>query len=183
MDNWYVMSVWAGKENALINNIRDYDMKKSVNNVLPFVPTRETFFKRRANIKIETSIMFPGYVFVETSMDAYDFLNYARELRRMFCNSMTVLSYGDSAEIAVKWEERLVLMKLMNHEWCVKTSSGFKENNIVTITSGPLVGHEGQIKKIYRHKMTTLLEIEIFEQTSLVELGLHVIKRSDVSEI
>lgn len=183
MDNWYVMSVWTGKKNFLIKNIRTYNMENSINNVSPFVPMRETFFKRSINIKTETSILFPGYLFIETSMNVCDFINYIRNLRRTLNNSMTVLHYGDSGEIAIRQEEQLVLMKLMNHEWCVKTSLGFKENNIVTITDGPLVGYEGKIKKIDRHKMNALLEVDIIGKKSLIELGLHVIRQPDIVRI
>ena len=179
MYNWYVMSVWSGREKSLVKDIQNYDrncsMEKYIEDSSMFVPTRETFFKRAGNIKKETSIMFPGYVFVETSMEAYDFLEYAKDLRRTFRNSVTVLRYGDSSEIAVRWEERLALMKLMDHEWCIETSRGFKENDRVKITEGPLVGHEGLIKKIDRHKMKALIEVEMFERRNLFEVGLQVI--------
>ena len=183
MDNWYIMSVWTGKERSVTENIRAYNTEKSINNVSPFVPLKEFFLKRNGNIKKATSIMFPGYVFAESKMDAYEFLNYAKGLRRTLHNSMTVLKYGDSDEIAIRWEERLVLMKLMNHEWCVKTSQGFKENDIVTITEGALVGCEGQIKKIDRHKMTALIEVEMLGKKNRVELGLQVLRRSDILEV
>ena len=176
MDNWYVMSVLTGKENSSVEDIRVYNIEKSIDHILPFVPTRETFFKKNGDIKKETSIMFPGYLFIETSIGTYDFFNYVKDLRRKLHNTMTVLKYGESNEIAIRWEERLVLMKLMNHEWCVKTSLGFKENDTVKIKEGALVGCEGQIKKIDRHKMIALIEMNIFKKKSLIEVGLQIIK-------
>lgn len=169
------MSVWVGKENSCIEDMQTYNVEKSIDNILPFIPLKETFFKKSGNVKKETSIMFPGYIFIETSMNAYDFLDYTKRLLRIYRNFITVLRYGDSDEMTVRWEERLALMKLMNHEWCVETSCGFKENNTVKITSGPLVGCEGQIKKIDRHKMKALVEVEMFDRKSLFELGLQVL--------
>jgi len=120
--------------------------------------------------------MFPGYVFVETSMDTYDFLNYVKNLRRTIVNPIKVLKYGDSNEIALKWEERLPLMNLMNHEWCIKTSVGFKENEKIKIIAGPLIGHEGKINKIDRYKMRAWVEIDMLGRKSLYELGMQMIK-------
>ena len=175
MDNWYIVTAWTGGEHSCAANIKRYNVEKSIGGIKPFVPTRETFFERHRHVKTETSVLFPGYVFVETKMEAQDFRAYVGELRRRFRNSMMELRYGDSDELAVPWEEKLPLMKLMNHEWVVKTSAGFKENGVVTVTSGPLVGHEGQIKKIDRHKMTAWLEIEMHGRKYEAMLGLQLL--------
>ena len=175
MDNWYVVTAWTGKEYSCVESIRAYNMEKSIDNVLPFVPTKETFFQKQGSVKTKTTILFPGYVFAETPMNAADFMKYIRNLRRALRNSITVLTYGDSDESAVRWEEQLFLMKLMNHEWCVKTSLGFKENGRARVISGPLFGHEGQIKKVDRHKMKAMVEIEMQGRVHHLNLGLQVL--------
>jgi len=43
MDNWYVISVWTGKENSLIDNIRVYNAERDIKDISPFVPTKEFF--------------------------------------------------------------------------------------------------------------------------------------------
>ena len=55
MDNWYVLSVWTGKEHYCVERMRFYNSEKAVNNISAFVPTRETFFKKNGNVnkKIE----------------------------------------------------------------------------------------------------------------------------------
>ena len=68
-------------------------------------------------------------------------------------------------------------MQLMNHEWCVKASYGYKENDVVTITGGALAGQEVRIKKIDRHKLKAWVEVEMFGRTSLFEVGLWVVSR------
>ena len=97
----------AGRENICVEDIRAYNNDMAVDNISPFIPMRESFFKKQGNIKEENSIMFPGYVFIEASMDSCDFLDYVKKVRRIYGTSMTVLRYGESDEIAVKLEERI----------------------------------------------------------------------------
>ena len=175
MNNWYIVSTWKGRENSLVKGILAYNAEKSINIVMPFIPTKETFFKRAGNIKKETSVMFPGYVFIETSMGAYDFLVYSKKVQRIFRDFITVLRYGDSDETAVRWEERFALLKYMDDKWCIETSLGFRENDVITIIEGALVGHEAQIKKIDNHKMRAWVEVEILGKKTIIELGLQMI--------
>ena len=109
MDNWYVMSVWTGREDSCVESVKAYNQEKTVDGTSPFVPTRETLFKKGGIVRHEISVMFPGYAFVQTSMDTYDFMDYFNGLRRAFNGFLTVLTYGDSREIALKPEERLLL--------------------------------------------------------------------------
>ena len=125
--------------------------------------------------KEERYIVFPGYIFLESSIGTNDVLNYVKKLSRVCRNVINILKYGDTDEIAMRWEERFILMGFLGKNYCIKASKGYKKNGIVTITEGPLVGHEGKIKKIDRHKMKAWVEIKICEKNILFELGLQVI--------
>ena len=173
-NNWYVLAVDTGRENSRIKEIRAYNEEKAINNILPFVPSKETFFKREK----EVSVMFPGYVFVETEMDAYDFLDYVKKVRRMYRSFIDILRYGDSDEMAVRWEERLVLMQLMNHEWCIKASTGFKEGVRVKIVEGSLVRQEAKIQRVDRNKMEAWVEVDMMGRQALIKVGLQFIEKA-----
>ncbi len=54
-------------------------------------------------------------------------------------------------------------------------SEGIIENDRVVVTSGPLKGNEGLIRKIDRHKRKAWLEIEMFGRTVEMQVGLEVV--------
>ena len=173
MDNWHVIRVWTGREKFCANEIRSYNEGGNIKNMIIFVPTKESVFKGEKEIEL----MFPSYVFVETPMDAFDFLDYFDKFRRLRRNFMQVLSYGDSGEIALRREEKLFLKELVDDEWCVKFSKGFKDGGTVTVVSGALMGCEAQIRKIDRHKMTAWVELEMLGRVGRVEVGLEVVTK------
>ncbi|MCL2815963.1 MAG: antiterminator LoaP [Oscillospiraceae bacterium] len=178
MDNWYVMFVAAGKEKSVADGIRAYNAEKEITDVSPFVPTKERFFKTTERVKKERFTMYPGYVFAETAMGAYEFAEYVKGIRRGRAIAMTVLRYGDSEEMALRREERVALASLMNREWCVEASVGFREHDKVRIISGALMGHEAAIKRVDRYKMRAWVELEMFETKMTVEVGLEVLQQS-----
>ena len=51
-------------------------------------------------------------------------------------------------------------------------------NSKIIITSGPLVGNEGIIKKIDRHKRIGFVEFSFMGQPQLVKLPLEIISKS-----
>lgn len=58
-----------------------------------------------------------------------------------------------------------------------KISSGIIENDRVQILAGPLMGMEGNIRRIDRHKRTAYLEIEMFGRTVEMKVGLEIIRK------
>lgn len=45
------------------------------------------------------------------------------------------------------------------------------------ITDGPMIGRESQIKRIDRHKMIAIVEIELMGAKREMKLGLEIIKK------
>ena len=184
--NWYVLQVRAGKENSSVRDIKAYNAEKGINDVSPFVPMKERFFKTAKNKndpKVELYTLFPGYAFAETPMGDSDFLQYIKGVHGRYRYLMKPVQYGDSHDFALRMEERLPLMQLMNHEWCVKVSSGFMENGRVKIISSALKGFDGEIKKLDRYKMRAWVEFDMFNRKHLVEVGLEVLERADIEKI
>lgn len=56
-------------------------------------------------------------------------------------------------------------------------SSGIIENDRVQILSGPLMGMEGNIRRIDRHKRIAYMEIEMFGRTVEMKVGLEIIRK------
>ena len=73
--------------------------------------------------------------------------------------------------------EVLLLQKLGGDDQIVETSIGVMEQDKIRITRGPLMGLEGCIKKIDRHKRTAWLEIEMMGRIVETGWGLKLWKR------
>ena len=56
----------------------------------------------------------------------------------------------------------------------MEMSEGIIEPSRIRILSGPLMGMEGQIRKIDRHKRKAWIEVELFGRIQRVEVGLEI---------
>ena len=74
-------------------------------------------------------------------------------------------------------EEVELLMRIGTDKQLVEMSSGIIENDRVRILSGPLMGMEGNIRRIDRHKRIAYLEIEMFGRTVEMKVGLEIIRK------
>lgn len=54
----------------------------------------ETLFIRAGRVKKELSIMFPGYVFVETDLESKEFRQRTLQITRTSKDIIEILSYG-----------------------------------------------------------------------------------------
>ncbi|MBQ7562801.1 MAG: KOW motif-containing protein [Lachnospiraceae bacterium] len=71
--------------------------------------------------------------------------------------------------------EKVLLYKLCGKEHVLDVSTGYYEGKGVRIIKGPLMGLEGQIKKINRHKRIAILELEMLSRMVEITVGLEVI--------
>lgn len=74
-------------------------------------------------------------------------------------------------------EEVELLMRIGTDKQLVEMSSGIIENDRVRILSDPLMGMEGNIRRIDRHKRIAYLEIEMFGRTVEMKVGLEIIRK------
>ena len=61
----------------------------------------------------------------------------------------------------------------------VDMSEGFTQGGRVVVTSGPLMGYEGQIAHINRRKRTASVKMSMCGRTVEVKLGFHLVKKQD----
>ena len=59
----------------------------------------------------------------------------------------------------------------------VELSTGVVEGDTVIILNGPLMGHDGLIKKIDRHKRLAYLELEMLGRKKTVKFGLEILAK------
>lgn len=171
---WYVLFVVTGREHHVINIIS----KISSNNILrAFVPTKEMYFKKQGKLISESRLLFPGYVFIETDLDNEEFFRYSRKFVKKFKDIIKLLKYIDTNEYSIRNNECELLKNMLDTNYCISSSEGFIEGDKIYIQKGPLKGRESFIKKIDRHKMEALIELEIIGGIRQVRIGLEVLHK------
>lgn len=146
--------------------------------IVPFTPMLETLFKRAGKVKKELSIMFPGYVFIESDLESKEFRQRTLQIIRTSKDIIGVLSYCNSDRIAVREDEKAALLRYCNDDHCIESSMGFIEGDKVCIESGPMVGMESVIKEINRKKMEATFELEFMGNITRLKVGLELLRKT-----
>ena len=166
---FYVLWTNTGREEKTRQMIHTYaDPALYSRCVIPYRLKRH-YFKGKSHIA--KLILFPSYVFVETDR-IKDFVNDIR----WFPGFNVVLHTDDLYCPLYKHEEHLIL-KLINEHDIIDISEGYMEGDTVRVTTGPLVGMEGYIKRIKRRQGAAILEMNIFNRVTEVSLGLDLIEK------
>lgn len=164
---WYVIQVRTGTE----ENIRLQCTARIPQNVLErcFLPYYEEKRKIRGSWIIQIKILFPGYVFAVT-----EDIETLYEMLKSVMGMTRLLGVGEDI-VPLTEEEVQFLKRFGGEEQVVEISEGIIENSMTKILSGPLMGMEGTIRKIDRHKRKAWIEIEMFGRMQLVQVGLEIL--------
>ena len=117
--------------------------------------------------------LFPGYLFMD--LDATQ-VEPVREVLRSATEHAKVLKTGDEL-YPIHVQEEQLLRRLTEDTTNVAVSVGVIEGDKIIVREGPLVGMEGMIKRIDRHKRMAVLEVELFNRISEVKVGLEIVEK------
>lgn len=174
MDNWYILFVRTGCEEKIVTVL---NKKLDLNRFRAFLPKKETIFRRKGVDNINTEILFPGYVFIETS-ETYiglnnEILSFVNKLKGVY----RFLYYADKTDAALHEDEKKEIVTMCGDEnYCLRNSIGIIEGDKVQILSGALMGKEAAIRKINRHKRQAVIEIIIFGEIREISVALEIIE-------
>lgn len=169
MENWYAVQVRTGKEQDtadLCRKIVDDDILWEA-----FIPRYERMKRYQREWHKEQLPMFPGYIFLVTERveELFYRLKKVPELTKIL---------GDGREfIPIKDEEKALLQQMGNEEHVTEMSVGYIAGERVVILSGPMMGMEGKIKKIDRHKRMAVLEVGMFGRWVDVKVGVEIVEK------
>lgn len=167
---WYVVQVRSGTE----ENIKLQCEKNISEGVFEqcFIP----YYEEKRHIRGEwitlRKVLFPGYIFVITEEPEALY----RGLKSVI--GLTKLIGTGQEIVPLTEEETALLKKLGGEEHVAVMSEGIIEQSQVKITSGPLAGMEGCIRRIDRHKRKAWLEVEMFGRKQLIQAGLEIVAKS-----
>ena len=167
--NWYVIQVLAKNEYRLCGKINDRISRELFTEC--FVPQAEYVYKINGLIEKRIRPLFPGYIFVITDKveDFYESLRKIDGFKRILKeeNFFTSISSEEAAFIA----------GVTDDEHSTSMSEGYILNSKIYITSGPLKGREGAIKKIDRHKRVAMVKVQLMGQPRLIRMPLEIVSK------
>ena len=136
------------------------------------MPQAEYLYKKDGVFEKRIRPLFPGYIFVSTDnvRDFYDSLKKIDGFKR-------ILKSGEDFT-PISSEEAGFIAGITDDDYNISLSAGFIIDSKIKITSGTLIGNEGIIKKIDRHKRIGLIELNFMGQPQLVKMPLEIISKS-----
>ncbi len=167
--DWYVIQVNTGSEFKIRKLIEQELQRSKVEYVDCFIPLVEYMIKKNGEWQPFEKPMFPGYVFI-----------VSENIGKVFTHLKRISSFtkilGEGYEFIPIYEsEAEKLLSFSDDEYNVSMSQGFIENMKIFVTDGPLQGHEGQIRKIDRHKRVAEVEVEFMGRKTMVKMPLEII--------
>ena len=178
MTNWVIVFVRTGSEKKLVGKLKNILNREEY---LPFFPVKEAPYRSKGVVTKINKSLFPGYVFIETKIEPK---LIAKNLRPVLlennCNKdiIKLLHYGSNInDVIVRDEERMQWGKLLDSDHRVSGSVGYIIGDMIHVISGALVGMEGEIKYVDRHKRLAIIEMTIMGEKRKVNLMLELIEK------
>ena len=163
---WYVLFVETGRE-TLIQKWIQYFFDQSV--CISIVPKRRLIESKQGKKYSVVKTMFPGYVFINTDMCVEVYYKLAK-----VPNMIRVLNNG-SYWSNINDDEITSIVNLVGDNGIVDYSKIFIENSKVFVKDGPLLGMEGIIKKVDKHRSRAKIELILMGELRLIDVGIEMI--------
>lgn len=171
---WYVFFTKTGCEKSVERYLKT---RLNIDEFIPFIPIIDIVFKCSKNIIKEQKPLFPGYVFVKTEIPEYEFVLRTKDIIFESKNIFNLLKYGDSGEYAVQENDKNILIRLFNNDYCIESSNGLIVGTCVLIKNGPLKGMESIIRKIDRHKQRAIIELDFMGEVRQISIALEIMEK------
>ena len=168
---WYVIQTLAGQEEIVKQMVEKYLSKDS------YEECRVLYYVRKKRYQgewhEERERLLPGYLFLiaDSPWPAWEALKKVTMFSRLLRN------YVENEIYPISQEEENFLKRLTRNGDEVEISYGMIAGDEVRINSGSLIGMEAVIRKIDRHKRIAFIEMQIFGEVKLVEVGLEIVEK------
>jgi transcription elongation factor/antiterminator RfaH len=155
--NWYALHTRSRFENVVLDGL----IRKEVEVFLPKITVRSKRVDRKKMIQIP---LFPGYLFVKTSLNPYEHLEIVKTIGAV----KLVGNLQGPVPISGESIESLKIMIQSSQE--ILTGSRFKQGDRVMVVSGPFAGVMGMFVR-YRGKGRVIVNIEALGQYAAVDVS------------
>lgn len=163
---WVVAQVNVGKEDEIKGACSDMVSKDVLEDV--FVPKHVRLKKYKGEWRRETRPLYSGYVFMVTKDPK------ALEKALIKVPGRHRLLKADDVILTVSDEEKAFINRIAGRDNIVEISTGYKEGDRIKIVSGPMLGLEGDIVHVDRHKRLVTINMTLFGRSVKTTLGLEL---------
>lgn len=158
----YVVQVRVGSEEKTVNEC----LRLISDTCDIYSPKRQEYYKLNGIWTQRVTVLFPGYIFVDTD----DVNKLFHELKKV--PSFAYLVRFKDSIVSVSEEEVHLIQKLSGKDRVMDVSQGVMVGNRIQVTAGPLIGLEGLIVGIDRHKRKAWLETTMFGRKQTIKVNI-----------
>ncbi|PEU20730.1 transcription antiterminator [Bacillus wiedmannii] len=174
--DWYVLFVENGKEEMVQKYLQLYFNENSLYSV---IPKRKVPEKKFGSVFHVIKKMFPGYVFINTNMNAFIF-HKIKTLpgcyRLLNCGKYYSQENG-SHYSKIEKNEIDQILRLMDNNGIIDYSKIYLTDSKVFVESGPLKEMEGIIKKIDKRKNRAKILLNLLGTERLIDIGIEILSK------
>lgn len=123
-----------------------------------WIPKKNTYWRKDGQFELIRETLFPSYLFIDTE----DFANLHSALQD-YSYSFSKFLLGSKDEMALRTvtDEELAWINAISGERISEVEYIEKKVHFI---NGPMIGMDGFVKKVDRHKRQLMLEIEFFQR-------------------
>ena len=142
-----------------------------------FCPSFLTQTKRSGEWQYVERLLLPGYLIAVTA-----YPDELRDLLRAVPDFARVLAMGETF-VPLRENERAWIEEFTKPgDRTIPMSQGYMRGDTLVATEGPLVGHEGLITRVNRHKSLAVLEFHIGGKRVTTRVGLGIVSEQEAEE-
>ncbi len=164
---WYAMQIMSGSE-ALVKQLCEATIDCRLLRRC-FYPQYEVSRKIHGIRKIQTKILFPGYLFLDT-----DDIEKVESLLWHIPKLTKVLKVGRIC-IPIENEEREFIEKHSDKNDVFRMSKGYMTGEFVQIEEGAFAGYYGKLLYIDRHNRYGIMQIKMLGKVFEMQFGLEIL--------
>lgn len=164
--SWYAIYCKKDQEKKLLQFFNQKISKQILEEAFQFSADRMK--KYLGHWHIDTYIMFPNYIFLQSSSPKR--LLTELEPYQDFVNVLA----QENLLLPVGAEEEQILRILCDRKHHLRMSRGILKNGSLNVIEGPLSGKESCIKKIDKHKRIAILNVQFATANKEIWAGLEI---------
>lgn len=173
MSDTYVLFTESGQEQDVLHAVQTWLLRPDER---IYCPTRVLVKRVRGRDTVVEQNLYPGYLFIDTD-HPMDLLQRGKCSKGKILFHYTRLLLTDRELHPLSQQEQSLLRHLLGADDTCHMSKGYLEGDQVVLTEGPLIGMEGCIRSINRHKKTAKITTRILDRDVNVVVGLEIVKK------
>lgn len=173
---WYAIFVESGKEEVVQKYLKLYFNEQSLMSV---VPKRLVPEKKAGIVYNVIKNIFPGYVLIKTEMtnEMFHKIKKIPGSLRLVNNGSYYSQDEGTYYSSIDEKEITLILQLMGNGEVVDYSKVYLENSKVIVEAGPLIGLEGIIKKVDRHKNRAKILLTFMGVEKTIDVGIEILSK------